>query len=303
MELSQLTTFLLVARGNGLRHASHRLQLSLPAVSLRIKQLERDIGTRLFERKPNKLLLTEKGRLFLDQVERILKDLENSVASLHESESVCAGNISLALGGDMAVYLAPRIAGFVKNNPMVRVSVLSRSSPDTLELVLEGQVEIGIGRFKALPSTLKKTSLFTSGLVAISPKTHPLSKSLRLSLRDLASHSLIVLTHHSATRNAINHAFFKSGVELKTIMEAGGCLAIKQYVKLGLGVGLVHDICVLQDKDPHLKISDLRHLFGEWQVNLIHKKNQRLTLGHKKLIEVLSQTSDNSAPKLGSIKE
>ena len=175
MELRNLKAFYLVAKRGGLFRAAREMGVTPAALSLRLKHLELEIDVKLFERRPNRLVLTEDGSFFLNHVQRILEDIDNSVSLIHASKGTIAGNVSVALGGDIALVLAPYIAGFVKKNPQVRLRILSCSSPDTLELVLEDKVEVGIGRFQKLPRTLKKIHLFTSSLVAIYPKGHPLT--------------------------------------------------------------------------------------------------------------------------------
>jgi len=297
MEVSELKTFLLVARGGGLSHASKSLRLSTAAISQRLKRLETEIGAKLFERRPNGLLLTPKGKLFLSHAQRILEDLEKSVGMFREDEGICTGSVSLALANDLAFFLAPHIAGFLKKHPMVKLSMLTRSSTDTLDLVLDGHVEIGIGRFSAIPSTLERIPLFSLSLVAVYPRRHPLATVRRLSLANLAAHGLILHNLNSSTRRNIDQVFVGHAVEVTPVIEASTCYAIKQYAKLGLGVGLMHNICALTEKDPALKTSDLRNIFGQWDVVLIHKKSRELNLAHKTLIETLSRMHQPSFAK------
>jgi DNA-binding transcriptional LysR family regulator len=297
MEVSQLRTFLLIARGGGLPHASKSLRLSTAAISQRLKRLETEIGAKLFERRPNGLVLTPNGKLFLAHAQRILEDVEKSVGMFREDEGICTGSVSVALANDLAFFLAPHIAGFLKKHPMVKLSMLTRSSTDTLELVLDGHIEIGIGRFSSMPSALERIPLFSLSLVAVYPRRHPLASVKQLSLWDLATHGLIVHNLHSSTRRSIDQVLVSNAVEVTPVIEASTCYAIKQYAKLGLGVGLMHDICALAEKEPDLKMTDLRHIFGQWDVVLIYKKTRQLALAHKRFVETLSRMSKRSFQK------
>ena len=295
MDFDQLRTFLLVAQGGGLLHASSRLRLTPAAVSLRLKRLEDEIGVQLFHRRPNKLLLTEKGGLFLNRVQQILDDLRNGVELLREGDEIRSGTLAVALASDMAFFFAPYISLFAKENPMMRLSVLGRSTTDTLELVSNDQVDIGVGWFNSLPPRLEKIHLLSSGLVAIYPKSATSLSSRKLSIKTLSEQGLILLTSHSPTRKAIDHVFFHNGLPLNPVIEASSCFAIKQYVKLGLGIGLVHDICFLTEKEPALRMTNFRQLFGQWEVALIHKKTRTPPLAHRRFIETLSRATELSA--------
>jgi DNA-binding transcriptional LysR family regulator len=290
MEINQLKAFVLVAQKGGLVEAANRLKLTPSGISLRIKRLEHEIGTQLFERKPNKLILTEHGQVFLTRVKRILDDLESAVSLPERNEGMWAGNVSIALGSDLQLFLAPRIAAFLQNHPTVKLSLSARESTTTLQLVLDDEVDIGIGRFAAVPPSLRKTHLFFTALQAIYPKSHPLSVYRKPTLGDLVSHGLILLPPRSATRRAIDKTFSNNGIEMKRVIEAGGCFGTKQLVKLHLGVGLVHDICMVTEQDRDLHVIDVSNLFPKFEVSAVYKKSRHLSLAHKALIETLSKS-------------
>ena len=100
----------------------------------------------------------------------------------------------------------------------------------------------------------------------------------------------IPLPPRSATRRAIDKMFSSNGIELRRVIEAGGCFGIKQLVQLNLGVGLVHDICMVTDKDRDLHVIDVSNLFPKFEVSAIHKKNRHLTLVHKTFLDTLSNS-------------
>ena len=284
MKLSQLTAFCLVANRGSLQVAAQALKLTPSAISLQLKRLERDLGVQLFQRTPNKLLITDEGRTFLNQAQHLLQEFENGIALLRGGD---AGSITVSSGNDMAQFLAPRIANFIRDNPLVNVSVVTKSSPESLDLILEGQADFGIGKFSALPRTIKGIRLFTSGLVALYPPDHPLSRIKRLSVQDLVPYGLIVLPQNSATRSDIEKVFSNKGLAMKKVLEAGGCSIIKEYVELRLGVGLVHEICI-RGKKGSFRVTDAKHLFGQYDVVLIHRNERPLGAVHKKFIEAIS---------------
>jgi DNA-binding transcriptional LysR family regulator len=187
----------------------------------------------------------------------------------------------------MAQFLAPRIADFLKDNPLVNMSILTRSSPESLGLVLEGKADFGIGKFSTLPRSISGIRLFTSGIVALYPKGHALSRIKQLSLRDLVGYGLIVLPQNSATRSAIEKVFWNHGLEMKKVLEAGGCSVIREYVELRLGVGLVHEICV-RGKKGALCITDVKRLFPQYDVVLIYRNDRPPGPLQKRFIEALS---------------
>jgi DNA-binding transcriptional LysR family regulator len=288
MNLERLKAFCLVGQNGGLLRAAQKLKLSPATVSLRLRHLEDEVGVRLFERRPNKLLLTDKGKLLLPQAQRILQQIDDSLASLREERDRYDGSVSVLVGSDMAHFFAPRIAKFVESYPNVNLKILVSPSPDSLEQLVTGHADFAIGRFLKVPKSIVTYPLFTSTVAAIYDRDHPLARRKRISMQDLAGCGLIVTSRFSAIRQIIQKAFTKSGLEMRTVLETGECSLISEYVKMRLGAGLVHETCIRGKLDANLRARDLRHLFGRLDVVLIYRKDRLLSAGQKKFIEALS---------------
>lgn len=296
MTLDRLEAFCLVGQNGGLVRAAQKLKLSPATVSLRLKHLEEEMGTQLFERRPNKLLLTEKGKLFLPQARRILQQIEDSIAALRQKEEVCQGSVSVLVGSDMAHFFAPRMAQFVQNHPQVNLKILVNPSPDSLELLQGGQGDFAIGRFLQVPRSITTYPLFTSSIAAIYDRGHPLSKRRRIAMADLAACGLIVTSRYSAIRRIVEKAFASQGLELRTVLETGECSLISEYTKMKLGVGLVHETCIRGKLDANLRFRDLKYLFGRLDVVLLYRKDRLLTPAQRKFIEAISGDSETHTP-------
>lgn len=288
MNFDRLKAFCLVGQSGGLLRAAQKLKLSPATVSLRLKHLEAEVGVQLFDRRPNKLLLTEKGRSFLPQAQRILQQIDDSVALLREQGDRCEGNVSVLVGSDMAHFFAPRIARFVESYPEVNLKILVSPSPDSLELLIGGQADFAIGRFLKVPDSIAILPLFTSTIAAIYERNHPLARRTRVSLQNLAACGLIVTSRPSAIRQIVQKAFTSRALEMRTVLETGECSLISEYVKMRLGVGLVHETCIRGKLDPSLRARDLKHLFGRLDVVLIHRKERSRTAAQRKFIEAIS---------------
>lgn len=295
MNIDRLKAFCLVGQNGGLLRAAQKLKLSPATVSLRLKHLEDEIGARLFERRPNKLLLTDKGRLLLPQAQRILQQIDDTVASLREERGRCEGDVSVLVGSDMAHFFAPRIAKFVENHPQVNLKILVNPSPESLELLIGGQGDFAIGRFLKVPKSIATFPLFTSTIAAIYDRDHPLAQRKQISLKDLAACGLIVTSRYSAIRRIVQKAFANHALEMRTVLETGECSLISEYVKMKLGVGLVHETCIRGKLPSNVSSRDLKHLFGRLDVVLIYRKERLLTAAQKKFIEAISNEMERVA--------
>jgi DNA-binding transcriptional LysR family regulator len=275
----------LVSRKGTLNRAARDLGLTVSAVSLRLKRLESELNLKLFDHRPNKLLLSENARLLAEHAARALEDLDGAIL-LVRGKDTQAQRVSIALGSDTAFLLGGPIATFAKNTPRIKLSIVTRSSSEILSSVLEDRIDFGIGRFSKLPRELRAIDLqLPHRLAAIARKAAPALTSKSLSIEALASHPLIVLPQHSATRQRIEEKFAERNLDMKVAIEVGGCFAIKEFVRLGLGIGLVHDICISKTEQAEFATKDLSHIFGEWETTLIYKKAHPLSEIHRDLID------------------
>lgn len=92
------------------------------------------------------------------------------------------------------------------------------------------------------------------------------------------------------TRRTIEEVFSKNGVEMNIAIEAGECFAIKEFVKLGLGIGLVHNICISKAERSKFNCTDLKHIFGQWKTNLDLQKIPSVIVRSSNLIRNIHQT-------------
>ena len=295
MHLDRLKAFCLVGQSGGLLRAAQKLKLSPATVSLRLKHFEEDVGVPLFERRPNRLLLTEKGKLLLPRAQRILQEIDDTLASVREEQDRCEGPVTVLVGSDMAHFFAPRVAKFVERYPHVNLKILVSPSPESLELLIGGQGDFAIGRFLKVPGSIATFPLFTSTIAAIYEKSHPLSRRQRVTLRDLAGCGLIVTSRFSAIRRIVEHTFTEKGFEMRTVLETGECSLISEYARMKLGVGLVHETCVRGKVAAGLQVRDLKHLFGRLDVVMIYRKDRVLTAAQRKFIEAISREEERAS--------
>jgi DNA-binding transcriptional LysR family regulator len=271
MELEQLRTFYFVAKYGSLPKAANYLKLTAPAISLRLKKFEANLKTKLFERYPNRLELTDKGRLFLREVGHVFEAVDKLQDAIAPRPGSYSGTLTISLGRDLARFFAPQIASFSRGHPLLRITILSRSSPETLPLVSEGSVDFGIGRFLTSPRGLQKRALLDSRIYLVLPKNHPLAKSNKMSLTDISKYRLILHAEGAGTRKLIDAGFTQSGVELSNILEVGTCESIIELVQLGVGVGLVHDICLPTRKNKAVAKFEMSEFFKPIEVSIIFK--------------------------------
>lgn len=285
MDLRNLRAFYFVGKYGSLLKAAAYLKLSSPAISVQLKKLESNLGVKLFERHPNKLILTKRGEVLLNEAARVfdalvrLREVASQDADLH------SGKLTIALGSDLPKYFAPRIAAFSHKHPALRITILSRHAGEAIPLLADGTVDVAIGWFAKVPPGIQKLSLLSSKIRLIFPSGHPLSGKRNISLAAVADFRLVLHTGTSPTRRLVESVFHESAIEIDNILEVGTCESIIEYVQLGLGVGFVHDMC-LPRKPEKIGSLDMRE-FAAMEVFLVHKKAAASNPWHRSLIDAL----------------
>jgi DNA-binding transcriptional LysR family regulator len=292
MDLRNLRAFHFVGKYGSIKKAATYLKLTSPAISVQIKKLERDLRVQLFERHPNSLVLTERGTILLKQTGIILDQLKRLEDSATKGSHAYSGPLTIALGSDLSKYFAPRIAAFSHTHPNLRMTILSRYPREALPLLTEGSIDVAIGWFSKVPPDVQKQSLVLSKMRLVFPPNHPLAHEKKLSLLDISKYRLILHTSPTPTRKLVDAALNRRGIEPENILEAGTCDTIMEFVELGLGVGFVHDTCLLRQR-RRLQSVNMTGEFETMEVSVIYRKAGVAKALHQSLISALLKPSHN----------
>jgi len=304
VDFKTLTAFYLtISTGSTLRAAS-LMKLTVPTLSVKLKKLEKDLKVKLFDRLPNKLVPTSDAMLFYGEVRQVLEGIEKAKATLHRKRGHgFDGRISISIGSDLIQIFAPALGSFLKRHPRLECTLLARASPETLSLVLAGNADIGIGRFDSMPRALIAKDLFENLIWCSFPRKHPLARNGRISIGDFENYRIITLARSSGTGRAIDRVFRRSRVQPQNILEVGSCRSALEFVKRGVGIGLVHNNCVMTERKDSLRFKDVSQIFGVAPVTLIYKRSTVLTPAHLGIIDIFShgprgQTRGNGVKSL-----
>lgn len=291
MDLKRLSTFRIVARYESLSRAADLGGLTVPAVSIQIKKLEEELGAKLFEHYPKKLVLTDKGRIFLKEANRVFEAVDRAKASIAGLEDGYVGAASVVLHTDLSKLYASKIADFVKAHPKLDMTILTRSSREILELVENGEIDIGVGFFKNVPRGVSRKKIQETNISLVFPRGHPLQRRKLLTLEEIASYRVVVRRRSSPTRQMIDDTFLKNAIDMPNVLEVGRCQSVMEFVKLGLGVGLVHTICGCAEPQKNLIQVEMDRYFDKTDVSIITHTGAVLSAAHQALIRAFTDVA------------
>ncbi|MDR7303626.1 LysR substrate-binding domain-containing protein [Haloactinomyces albus] len=203
--LRQLTYFVAIAETGTISAAAQRLHASQSAVSLAVNELERALGTQLcVRRKAHGVVLTPTGAEVLRQARTVLQHAE-------ELQAVASGR-GAELSGPLAIgcylTLAPTVlpwllAGFGDRHPGVRVD-FAEGTQDTLQQrLLAGELDLAVLYDMEILPEIDSAALYTTRPHILLPADHPCAEQPEVSLRELASHPMVLLESPPSTQHTM----------------------------------------------------------------------------------------------------
>jgi DNA-binding transcriptional LysR family regulator len=239
MDLERIETFLLIARSGSVTRAARSLGLSQPALTERLRALERELGAELFARTRRGVRLTDAGRALVPHAERAVGAIEEGRRALDRLRHGEIGRLAVGSAPAVSTYALPAaLRAFRAAHPDVHLSVRTGHSEEILELVLKDEIEVGLVREIRHPD-VETTPLYEDELVLVVEKGHPFAERGRIRIAELAFEHLITFDRASSYNELTQALFREAGVAPRGIIELDNVEAAKRCVARGLGVALL----------------------------------------------------------------
>lgn len=209
MELQQLKYFKAVAATGKISDAAEALFISAPALSTSISRLEKELGTKLFDRTSNRITLNAQGDIFLKYVNHIFSNLESAKLELQQSILHQSPHISL-LSINTLIW-ANLIASFTAEFSQYTLSCSTTSAPHLAENGFTPQHNFLLAYECEIPPAyaekLDSIFLFQATPTVMVHKDHPLSKKKKLDVQELVNERLFLSMPNSSLHNRVQQLF------------------------------------------------------------------------------------------------
>ena len=276
--LHQLRVFKAVADNLSFSAAAQDLRLSQPSVSYQVKELERAVGTDLFDRLGKQVSLTQAGHLLYGYVRQTLNVIDEAALALEELRGLERGSLKVGASTTVGIYLMPiALGGFKKLHPGLAISLEIGARGAIQERVLRNELDLAVVGPPLRDPDLVVVPFIDDELVVIAPREHPLARRRRLTLRDLKDEPFLMREEGSGTRYAVETAARRARVQLQVGMELGSNGAIKHAVESGLGLAILSRFAVgLEETAGKLALLDVEGFPVRRQWNIVHLKRNRM---------------------------
>ncbi len=237
VKLDLYRVFLTVAASGSITLAAEELYLSQSAVSQSVRQLERQLDTRLFLRSPRGVTLTEDGRLLFEYVRSAMGLLETGEDKLRQTRTLQAG--TLVIGASDTVvsqFLLPHLDAFRRRYPNIRLRIVSGRSHKVLALLRAGRVDVAFASAPEDAPDLLHVPCFPTHSCFVAAPSYPCDFSRPYSPAELAAFPLILLEKKASSRGYLENYFLRSGVTLSPEIELSSRSLLVDLARAGFGV-------------------------------------------------------------------
>jgi DNA-binding transcriptional LysR family regulator len=234
MDLVQLRIFKAVAEHGGITKAAavlHRVQSN---VTTRVKQLEADLGTKLFHRQGRRLVLSSEGRVLLAYAERLLHITDEAKAALKGNAP--HGTFRLgALESTAATRLPSALARYHRAYPAVRLELVTGTTGALVDRVQREELEAALVAEPFNSTQLEAEHAFTEELVLITPKDHARIRTPK----DIDARSILAFPAGCSYRRTLEVWLGRSRILAERVVEYGSYHAISACVAAGAGIAIM----------------------------------------------------------------
>jgi len=287
--LDHLAMFRSVIEHGTFSAAAQRAGVSQPAVSLQIRHLEQQLGTKLVERIGRRATPTAAGVELLGclgRIEGAVSDMRDAMARF---ASGSAGRMRIGTGATACTFLLPSTLRRLRAKfPEVEIVVTTGNTSDIVKAVEENRIDIGFVTLPAAGRMLEITPVLRDEFVAIAPRDFLLPK--RITPLSLTSLPVLLFEPGGNTRRIADEWLAKAGRSLKPIMSLGSVEAIKALVGAGLGCAIVPHMAVQNAKASLTTRSLSPPLYRQLAVVVRRDRPQQRAL--KELIVSLKQSAN-----------
>jgi DNA-binding transcriptional LysR family regulator len=291
MELRQLEIFRVLAEELHFTRAAARIHCVQSNVTTQIRALEQELGSPLFDRLARRVVLTDAGRRFLPYAEKILSSVAEGRAAVSENTKP-AGPLSIGAPESVLTYrLPPVLSRFRKLYPQVELTFRPYSDDGLFQSIESGKLDAAVWmKDKIEDERLKFLRLRTERILFIADPKHPLVNKKRVLPEDLTGQTMLLTESGCAYRKKLDEMRLLTGIRTGIITEFSGVDAIKECVKLGLGLGLLPEIVVAQEL-ARKQLATLRWAGPEMDIatHVVWHRDKWLTPGLRAFISLVEE--------------
>ncbi len=280
--------FAAVAEAGSISDAARLLYLSQPAVSQSVRRLEQELGVRLFERGAKGVALTREGELLRGYVSSAIGLLSAGESRMRMLSKLDAGELRIGASDTVSKwFLLPIIRRFHDMYPNVSLSIINRTTAETLRLLRSGSIDIGYVNLPAEGEGVVFEECLPIHDVFVASEKFSGLRGQAVPPGEMAQYPLIMLENKSNSRRWVNLHFERNGVVLAPGVELGAHDLMLDFAGIGLGAAcVIREFSAEAMEEKGLFEIDLQPAVPRRSVGVCYNGGIALSPAARKLIEL-----------------
>jgi DNA-binding transcriptional LysR family regulator len=290
LNLDYLQSFLIVIECGSFSAAAERLQLSQPAVSLQVRQLEKTLNATLIERVGRKARPTAAGVALLAHAQQVNAAVASAGDAVAHHNTGTAGRVRLGTGATACIFLLPPILRELRTElPALEITVTTGNTAEIVKAIEDNTIDIGLVTMPVSGRSFEITPVLNDEFVLIAPHDMPLPA--RITPAVLATKPVLLFEPGGNTRRIADEWLVRGGVSPKPLMSLGSVEAIKEMVRAGLGCAILPGMAVsARAKQQDLIVRSLSPKLHR-RLAVVVRRDKRLDRGLRKTLSALKAIS------------
>lgn len=287
--LSSYWIFYTVANAGNISKAAKELYISQPAISKSIQKLEESLNCKLFSRSSRGVILTDEGNLLYDHVKEAFETLSLGEDKLKRSIDLGVGHIQIGVSSTLCKYmLLPYLSEFIHRNPHISISINCQSTNETLRLLDDNKIDIGlIGKPESLKGLIfDHLSDIEDIFVATPEYLDNLAERGVEKDEVLEQATLMLLDKNNVTRRYIDDYFQENLINVSDTINISDMGLLIDFAKIGVGVACVIKSFVSRELEKgKLEEIPLEIAIPKREVGFAYKENVKNSKALESFIE------------------
>lgn len=247
----RLEIFHAVARVRSFTKAAEILNLTQPAITFQIKNLEEEFSTRLFNRDQNRITLTETGKILFRYAEKILEEYAKAHDEIAKITDALSGEVRIGVASLLGKYLLPKLIGsFKQRYPHITIIMLVGDSAHLIQKIQEHTVDlIIVSEPFSLKNFVVKPFIDDEIVVIVNPE-HKWANRKHIEIEDFLKEPFIAREYGSGLREVFKNFLSSKNINLKSlkiVMTLGSSEALKSAVESGIGYSIISNMAVKRE--------------------------------------------------------
>lgn len=272
LSIRQMEVIYAVARHGSVTEAARALGISQPAVSVIIQECNRITGVQLFERRQGRLQPTLETGALLPEIERVQTAMRRVRSLVKDYARSPRGNLRIAAVPVLADNLMPAAMQAAQRELAdIGISIICRDYEDIPDLLDADRIDVGLSCSIIPSSSPDVIDLWSSDLVAVMSRTHPLAKRTTLGADDLIRHPLIAFNHNIPIGLAVEKVLDDSDLRPAVAVEVSQSSTAVAFARAGIGLSVVTPLGLAQLRRDGLEVKAISPPAVLWNQILLPK--------------------------------